>query len=141
MLCYLLFRSGPATETGMEAVAFARSGLEQPDLAIQYHFAMLIYGKNGNEIDKRHGFMAIFHVCYPKCHGTFSLKFADPALPPAIDPNYLADDADLAVLREGLRISRKIIAQRTFDPQLGNALISRAILLLPDRQIFWCSCR
>ena len=127
MLRYLLFRSGTAAETGMEAVGFVRSGPQQPELAIQYHFAMLIYAKNGNEIDKRHGFMPIFHVCYPKSRGTVSLNSADSELPPAIDPNYLADEADLAMLREGLRISRKIIAQPVFD-----ALRGEEIALRPD---------
>ena len=39
---------------------------------------------------------------------------------PAIDLNYLDDPNDIATIREGIRISRRLFAQPAFDPYRGE---------------------
>jgi len=47
----------------------------------------------------------------PRSRGTVTLRSADPAEAPVIDPNYLADPYDLKLSVEGLKTSREIMAQ------------------------------
>jgi choline dehydrogenase len=113
---YVLFRTGPLANAGMEAVAFVKS---RPDLAepdIKFHFAMALYQNNGREFIRRHGFFAHINVVRPQSRGRISLASADPAAPPLIDPNFLAEESDLIGLRAGIRIARDVFQQKAFDP-------------------------
>jgi choline dehydrogenase len=113
---YVLFRSGPLADNGMEAIAFVNSepGLEEPD--IKFHFSMALYQNNGREIVKRHGYFAHVNVVRPASRGRISLRSADPLAPPVIDPNFLAEDSDRRILRHGIRIAREVFMQKAFDP-------------------------
>jgi choline dehydrogenase len=119
---YALFRTGPLSNGGMEAVAFvkSRSDLAEPD--IKFHFAMALYQKNGREFVRRHGFFAHINVVRPESRGRITLASADPAAPPVIDPNFLAAESDLAGLREGIRIARSVFMQKAFDPYRAEEL-------------------
>jgi choline dehydrogenase len=119
---YVLFRTGPLSNGGMEAVAFVKS---RPDLAepdIKFHFAMALYQKNGREFVRRHGFFAHINVVRPESRGRITLASADPAAPPVIDPNFLAAESDLEGLREGIRIARSVFMQKAFDPYRAEEL-------------------
>ncbi|HEY1613650.1 MAG TPA: choline dehydrogenase [Rhizomicrobium sp.] len=120
---YLLFRTGLATSQGLESGAFLKSrpDLETPDL--QLHFiAAMVFDHTRVRAD-RHGFMA--HVCQlrPQSRGAVTLKSADPLAAPLIQPNYLSAPEDLRALREGVRLTREIFAQATFDPFRGEEIM------------------
>lgn len=51
---------------------------------------------------------------YPRSRGRLTLASADPFAPPLIDPNLLADPADVEPLLRGLRLVRKIFAAPAF---------------------------
>ena len=55
----------------------------------------------------------------PESRGRITLRSADPAAPPLIQPNYLSDPRDGAVLRAGARVLRQIFAQPAFDAVRG----------------------
>src|SRR5689334_6336077 len=57
------------------------------------------------------------NVCQlrPESRGTIALKTCDPADPPVIRANYLAEEADRRTLVAGLRLARKIAAQRAMQ--------------------------
>ena len=104
------------TGKGLIATPFAESGgfiksspnLDRPDL--QLHFLIAMVDDHGR---KRHwGFGYSCHVCVlrPKSRGTVGLASADPAKPPRIDPNFLADPADAALLLTGVKQTQKILA-------------------------------
>lgn len=116
---YMLFKSGPMTTNGLEAMAFVKSApnLEYPDL--QYHLPLLMYHDHGRDIVQREGFLAHTTACHPQSRGTVTLVSSDPATPPAIDPQYLRSEEDLRPFRAGIRIARNIIAQAPFDDFRG----------------------
>jgi choline dehydrogenase len=119
---YVLFRTGPLANGGMEAVAFVKS---RPDLAepdIKFHFAMALYQKNGREFVRRHGFFAHINVVRPESRGRITLASTDPTAPPVIDPNFLDAESDLVGLREGIRIARSVFMQQAFDPYRAEEL-------------------
>jgi choline dehydrogenase len=125
-LQYMLFGTGLASGQGLESGAFLKSrpDLETPDL--QFHFiAALMYDHTRRKAD-RHGFMA--HVCQlrPESRGYISLKSADPAVAPVIQPNYLEAEEDRRALREGVKLAREVFAQESFDPYRGPELMPGA---------------
>ena len=123
MAQYYLFKTGPITTPGLEAVAFVKSSPEVVDPDLQYHFVMVLYNDHGREIIPRHGFMSYFNLSRPESRGSITIRSADPLQHPAIEPNYLSAENDIRVLRAGIRISRDIVAQQAFDPYRGAELM------------------
>jgi choline dehydrogenase len=117
---YLLFKSGPGANNGLETMAFVRS---RPDLVapdLQYFMTMLMYEDSGRKIIPEHGFMVVFTLQRPESRGTIMIRSADPCIAPDIDPNYFERRIDLETMRDGVRIGREIFAQKAFDPYRGS---------------------
>jgi choline dehydrogenase len=116
---YALTRSGHLSNAGIYAGAFVRSDprLEQPDLQINM-FGWSAYERLRTGI-KPHPFSAFtlspVHL-RPEGRGTVRIKSPDPLAPPAIQFNFLASDYDFQALIYGMRLSRKIAAQRALQP-------------------------
>jgi choline dehydrogenase len=127
LLQALAFRRGPAATFPLAAGFFLRSspGLDEPDL--QGHFlpglttgTLRVPGFAGPaRLGEGHGFMANVTQMRPYSRGRVTLRSADPAAAPIIQPNYLSDPRDTAALRAGTRILRRIFAQPAFDPVRG----------------------
>jgi hypothetical protein len=117
---YVLTKSGPAANNGLEAMAFVktRPGLVAPDL--QYFMTMLMYEDSGRRINPEHGYMVVFTLQRPESRGNIRITSVDPREAPAIDPNYFERDIDLQTMREGVKIGREIFAQKAFDPYRGS---------------------
>ena len=119
---YLLFRSGPLSNTGMEAVGYVRSGPEvvEPDVKLSLVLALMKDDATG--LMPEHGFAA--HVCVlrPESRGEIRLASADPMASPIVDHNYLTAESDLVALRKAIRVARQIFAQSPFDPYRGTEL-------------------
>ncbi len=62
----------------------------------------------------------------PKSRGTVTLASADPSAPPRIDPNYLADPADLKRMVEGARIVQEVMNSPSMSDFLGQQLLPAA---------------
>jgi choline dehydrogenase-like flavoprotein len=129
----VLTRKGLASGQGLESGAFLKSrpDLETPDL--QLHFiAALMFDHTRKKAD-RHGFMA--HVCQlrPESRGYISLRSADPLDQPMIQPNYLEAEEDRRALREGVKITREVFAQESFDPYRGPELMPGAHVQRDDQ--------
>ena len=58
----------------------------------------------------------------PRSRGEIGLKSADQLADPRIQPNYLADPADLRALVAGVRAARRILAAPAFDSYRGLEL-------------------
>ena len=82
-------------------------GASAPEL--QFHFAPGWFILHGAGNPEGHGFTLAPGVVGTKSVGYLTLRSADPQDPPIIDPNYLADEADMEVIVEGVKIARKIL--------------------------------
>ncbi len=103
-------RSGVMTSPFAEAGAFVKTdpALAVPD--IQLHFLIAIVEDHGRAKVKAHGFSCHACVLRPQSRGTVRLQSLDPRTPPLIDPRFLSDPQDIAVLRKGVRLMYRILA-------------------------------
>ncbi|MEM7644417.1 MAG: GMC family oxidoreductase N-terminal domain-containing protein [Pseudomonadota bacterium] len=113
---WLRGRTGLLASNLAEGTGFARSrpDLTKPD--IQFHFLPAL-GENHGATRNWGRTGVSLHACglYPRSRGTIRLASADPRAAPAIDPNYLADAADLEVLIAGMCMAADILEQPAFD--------------------------
>ncbi len=108
--------------TGIMTTCFAEAGgfwtvipgAPAPD--VQWHFVPAMLEDHGRSKVKGHGFS--LHACAlrPESRGTVRLRSTNAADAPLIDPNFLDDARDMAVLREGVRLSHRIVEA----PPLSN---------------------
>ncbi len=117
---YLVNGKGPASYHGIEALAFVKTRPELVAPDIQYHFIMIMYDDHGRHIIPEHGFMPYFNIARPESRGSIKINSTDPTIHPTIQPNYFENPEDLRVMRDGIKISRDIIAQHAFDPYRGT---------------------
>ncbi len=111
---YLWARQDLFSSNLAEGGAFTHSSLADGRADIQFHFVPGILHDHGRALKWGHGFG--LHACglYPKSRGQLTLTSADPMLAPHIDPNYLAHEDDLKVLREGIEHGRDWLAAKPF---------------------------
>lgn len=110
-------KQGLLTSNVGEAGAFVKLNPGSPMPELQFIFLPLIdYPDDPNA----HGFMLAPGLVATKSAGTLVLQSADPNVPPLINPNYLAEDVDMQVLVEGVKLARKIIASPAFDKYRGD---------------------
>ena len=113
-LQFLFFRRGPLTSNVAEAGGFicTRPGDFVPN--IQFHFAPILVRRHYQARPTQHGFSCCVTLLNSASRGRITLCSADPMAAPRIDPDYLADPADWASLREGIRQMRRIAGARAF---------------------------
>jgi len=121
-LQWLLARYGPGASNHFEAGAFfrTRDELRQPD--IQHHFLPVAASYDGSSTVDTDGFQVHVGPMRPQSRGSVSLRSAKPQDPPRILFNYMQTEADRRDMREGLRLTREVLAQRAFDPYRGREL-------------------
>ncbi|MCQ4080849.1 GMC family oxidoreductase N-terminal domain-containing protein [Streptomyces sp. RB6PN25] len=109
---YAAFRKGPLASTVVEGGAFSYGNREEATPDLQFHF-LPAAGVEAGIAGVRPGYGCTLNSYFvrPRSRGTVRIASADPAQPPLIDPNYLADDYDLEMSMEGVRQSREIMAQ------------------------------
>ncbi|MFD6281236.1 GMC family oxidoreductase [Streptomyces sp. NPDC060209] len=111
-------RAEPSADTA-GAVVFARS---RPGTGadIEIVFAPGRNAPQGEGPGVTYGVVAL----QPRSRGTVRLVSADPLAPPLIDPGYLSDpgDEDLAVLRAGVRLARRLLAAPALSTYAGEAV-------------------
>jgi len=101
--------------TGLIATPFAEGGafiksspeLRRPDL--QLHFVIAITDDHARKLHMGFGFSC--HVCVlrPKGRGDVRLTDASPDSAPRIDPRFLSDAEDMALLLQGVKKTREIL--------------------------------
>ncbi|XP_041480403.1 choline dehydrogenase, mitochondrial-like [Lytechinus variegatus] len=119
---WFMLKTGPCTTVHLEAGAFVRSrpGVEHPD--IQMHFLPLLSEDNEPMFEHGHGFQIHVNTLRETSRGFIKLFSRDPGEHPLIDPNYLETEVDRRDLRESIKITREIIAQKAFDEYRGEEL-------------------
>ncbi|MFZ0498944.1 MAG: GMC family oxidoreductase N-terminal domain-containing protein [Steroidobacteraceae bacterium] len=119
---YLLFRRGVIASNSLDGGGFWWSERQGPDPNMQFFFVPLSAG-----VPYRHGCSMNFYELRPRSRGSVRLRSSDPLAPPLIDPNYLAEQADLEHTVAGLEVCRDIMRQ----PAMAK-LISREYAPAPE---------
>ena len=92
-----------------EAGSFFKSdpSVDRPDL--QTHFVISVVDDHARKLHLGHGYSC--HVCNlrPYSRGEVFLQSADPMDAPGIDPKFLSDERDLAIMIRGARKTRDIL--------------------------------
>jgi len=112
MIKWFLHKPGMLSDCVTPVGAFLKTdpALERPD--VQFHIMLGMADQpHGFEDPHEHGFG--IHVCQlrPQSRGTIGLTSNDPLAHAAIDPNYLDVAEDLRVMREGVKLVRRMMAQ------------------------------
>ena len=128
----MVFGEGVMTTFPYEAGAFLKT---RPDLIapdVQLHF-MPALEKTANlhfpnpfrraaAVEAVHGLAIRVGPLVAESRGTITLRSADPAEPPRIQPNYLERDADRKTMIAGVRIVRDIMGQPALAAYRGREL-------------------
>jgi choline dehydrogenase-like flavoprotein len=113
---------GLFTSNLAECGGFVKTDPTEAEPDIQLHFIPGLVDDHGRK--KHLGGGITCHACVlrPKSRGSVTLTSNDPQAPPAIDPNFLADEDDLHRLIKGARIMERIFAAPAFAGVKGASL-------------------
>ena len=106
-------------EAGLFCNTRPPSGDGPPDL--QFFFGPIQFVADRYRVDGP-GFTFAPILIQPHSRGSVTLRSADPADLPVVDPNYLAHDADVEVLVRGIEIARDLCRADAFDGIRGREL-------------------
>ncbi len=116
---YALQRRGELTSNIAEVGGFLKSDPTEPVPDLQMHFGAMVNAHHGLDLRplfKHYGYSVMTCDLRPQSRGTVRLASADPLMPPAIDPNHLADARDLEKMVRAVRKAREILSQPAFAP-------------------------
>jgi len=113
---WMRHRRGTMTTPFAEAGGFITVDPASPAPDIQLHFVPLVLEDHGRTKVKSHGFSCHACVLRPESHGTVRLQSIDARAAPLIDPAFLTDPRDMALLKKGVRAMYRILE----TPPLAN---------------------
>ncbi|HED13430.1 MAG TPA: choline dehydrogenase [Gammaproteobacteria bacterium] len=116
---WLLTHKGLGATNHFESCAFIRSkpDLQWPD--IQYHFLPGAMRYDGNAAFDGHGFQVHVGHNKPRSRGWIRARSADVRQKPQILFNYLQQESDRQGFRDGVRLTREIMAQAAMQEYCG----------------------
>ena len=119
---------GLLTSSFSEAGGFIRLDPNAPAPELQLHFGTGWFVNHGFANPEGHGFTVLPTLVSPQSVGSLMLQSSDPYAPPRIDPNFLAAEADLEVLVQGVKLARKIVTAAAFDLYRGDEYLPGAVV-------------
>ena len=137
---YYMFRTGPLAMISSPAALFAKTRPELATPDIKCSISPFSADRPQDGLHKFSGFTVIAYQLRPESRGEIKLKSANPADPPAMVPNYLADPVDQQTIVDGLKLCRRILGHPSIarfvaeEFQPGAAVRSDAELLAYARQ-------
>ncbi|GHB85313.1 GMC family oxidoreductase [Persicitalea jodogahamensis] len=121
-LQYTLFKSGPLTISPLEAVAFLKVTDSPDPVDMQFHFSPVHLGRDYvadlydlDTLPRTGGYMVMPILLKPKSRGYVSLKSANAADAPRIQPNFFSEEDDLKMLLAGTKKALEIVQAKAFD--------------------------
>lgn len=114
-LKYITSKKGILGEAPLSTGAFFKSdpALEYAD--IQLHLTPALVTSHDSSWPDTHGMTVYVNHGHPKSRGRIEIKDRNPETHPKIMANYLSHPDDLPVLREAVKLTRKVLAQSAFD--------------------------
>ena len=115
-------RTGMMTSTYTSTGAFAKSTPDQPVPDLQLVFVIALVDDHARKLHLGHGISCHVDVLRPHSRGEVRLRSADPHDAPLIDPRFLSDERDMALLLKGGQLQQRIIESKPFDAVRGKML-------------------
>jgi len=128
-------RTGPATSNLGEAVAFLRTDESEPAPDVELLAIPAPMLDHGRTRFPEHGMTIAAIVLTPESRGRVSLRSADPAAPPVIEPGTFTDPAgrDLDRMLSGLRTVQALLTStRSLGRQVTRRIEPRETLTEPS---------
>ena len=119
-LRWFLSQSGLGASAHLEAGGFIRRNDSVPHPDLQYHFLPSQVIDHGRKRPELHAYQAHVGPMRPTSIGHLRLRSTDPLDHPLIQPNYLATEGDREEMRDSVKLTREIFAQKAFDPYRGE---------------------
>ena len=109
MIQWFRHREGLMTTPYAESGAFLKIDPDAPCPDVQLHFVIAALEDHGRVKVRAHGYSG--HVCVlrPESKGRVTLASPDPRAMPLIDPQFLSDPRDLALMKQGVRAMYRIL--------------------------------
>ena len=124
LMRWLLFKRGALTSVACEFGGFFRTAKEHshPDLQVRFIAARAMSADGISTLEKLgagdkfySGYTTQIIAARPKSSGRVRLRSADPMAKPVLENIHLSNEADVATLREGIKLGRKICQAPAFD--------------------------
>ncbi len=110
-LKYYLFKNGALATISSPAALFVRTRPELASPDVKISVSPFSADRPQDGLHKWSGFTLIAYQLRPESRGEIVLKSADPGVPPALRPNYLAAETDRRAIVAGLKTARRLLAQ------------------------------
>ena len=117
---WLLTKTGLGATNFFEVGAFIRTRDSEEIPNIQFEFLPLLGELQHGAVKLEHGFQYYISLMRPKSSGRVWIDSADPTVAPRFVFNYLQDPDDCQQLIEGVRATRRIVAQPAWDDLRGD---------------------
>lgn len=102
-------RDGAMTSPYAESGAFLKIAPDAPCPDVQLHFVIAALEDHGRTKVKAHGYSGHICVLRPESKGTVRLASTDARTAPLIDPQFLTDPRDIALMKQGVRAMYRIL--------------------------------
>jgi choline dehydrogenase len=119
---WFLSKSGPCSQSFLEAGGFAKSSPSRTTPNIQFHFFPSFVINHGLVNPSSHGYQLHASPNHPKSRGSIKLSSSNPYDYPKILFNYLEHEDDLKQTRESIVVARKILAQNSMVKYAGKEI-------------------
>jgi len=134
---WLFFRSGPGASNHFEAGGFVRSNAEVRYPNLMFHFLPLAIRYDGSAPAAAHGYQVHVGPMYSDARGSVKITITDPRRHPALRFNYLSTAQDRREWVEAVRVARRILNQRAFDPYNGGETSPGACVDTDEQILDW----
>lgn len=118
-LKYAVSRTGSLASNIHEAGGFVSIQPDAPWPDLQLHFAPAFSMQHGTDRSEGHGYSIGPALVSPRSRGQLTLRSPHPQARPALDPRYLSDPVDSAILLAGLKMARQIGRSSALSPYRG----------------------
>ena len=129
---FLFSRNGPFASNTVEGGGFARTRPELDEPDVQFHFIPARIGHEGSMWVWGRGYYCDACVLKPKSRGKLTLASSDPNESPVIDLNLLSDPADQQTLLAGVKLVRRILADKHLAQGNAHELVPGPSVITDD---------
>jgi choline dehydrogenase-like flavoprotein len=116
---YVLRRRGQLGTNLVETGGFVRTRPDVPNPDLQVTVMPMVRDM-ARFLPREHGYGIYLTILRPRSRGSIELASAAPEAKPRLHPHFLEDEADIAILRHGIRLTRQILAAPAFRRYAGR---------------------